>query len=329
MYRPGYNCLMRSLGAPFCAVASEAYALRLYNSGWGVPAGGIDNIEPGMESPTPGSVINLFIPNSVTFSAALLGPQAGPPLDVKWFVNGGQVASAPSSTAASYTFTPVNAGSYTVKLEVMDVSDIIHPAIRSSVKTSRQWTVNVTELGVPPLLSPANNATTDNRLPTFTWGPDAAATSYEFQLDTVNPPTATPISVNGLSYTPPSFLPFGVYYWRVRGVAGPQQSSWSAVRSLTIASANGAAPARNSYTAANVSLTWNTVSWATGYQVQVNNAALFTGTYNVLQELPVDQASLSVSPPQDGTYYWRVRAKKSDGTWGSWSAVESFSVDVP
>jgi hypothetical protein len=56
IYRQGYGCIMRYLGAPFCDVAAEQYPLRLYSGGWGVPGAGIDNIEPGSESPTPGSL---------------------------------------------------------------------------------------------------------------------------------------------------------------------------------------------------------------------------------------------------------------------------------
>jgi hypothetical protein len=40
--------------------------------------------------------------------------------------------------------------------------------------------------------------------------------------------------------------------------------------------------------------------------------------------------TLFVTPTlADGLYYWRVRAQKADSTWGAWSAVDSFVVDVP
>jgi IgA Peptidase M64 len=49
MYRQCFNGAMRSLGAPFCKVDSEAFVKRLYaptGAGWGVPSAGVSLIEP-------------------------------------------------------------------------------------------------------------------------------------------------------------------------------------------------------------------------------------------------------------------------------------------
>jgi hypothetical protein len=51
MYRPRLNCMMRSLGAPFCEVCSQEYVRVLYGGGWGSPAVGIDPIEPTVGGP--------------------------------------------------------------------------------------------------------------------------------------------------------------------------------------------------------------------------------------------------------------------------------------
>lgn len=68
--------------------------------------------------------------------------------------------------------------------------------------------------------------------------------------------------------------------------------------------------------------------WATGYEVQVSDNARFTGTPVFAQT--VEAAVLSVTAPLlDGTYYWRVCAKKADGKCGGWSAADSFVVDIP
>lgn len=142
MYRPGYNCMMRSLGVPFCAVASEAYPLRLYGGGWGVPDGGISNIELGTVSPSSYTPVEMTVGTTVTFSAGLLGP-TGSTLNYRWLVNGTQVAAGSSNISAAYAYTPASAGSYTITLEVIDQSPILHPSIRESVKSTRSWTVNV------------------------------------------------------------------------------------------------------------------------------------------------------------------------------------------
>jgi hypothetical protein len=142
MYRPGYNCLMRSLGVPFCAVAAEAYPMRLYNGGWGVPSEGISNIELGTVSPSSYSPVQMTLGTPVTFSAGLLGP-TGSTLNYRWSVDGAVVASGSSNVSASYTYNPVTTGNHTVMLEVIDQSPILHSSVRESVRSARTWQVEV------------------------------------------------------------------------------------------------------------------------------------------------------------------------------------------
>ncbi|MBZ0283743.1 MAG: PQQ-binding-like beta-propeller repeat protein [Anaerolineae bacterium] len=88
-----------------------------------------------------------------------------------------------------------------------------------------------------------------------------------------------------------------------------------------------AAPPLNYYTTATPTLTWGRVSWATGYEIQVSLSMAFTEPLNFTTA--ADELSVTTTPLQSGTYYWRVYAKKSDGTPGLWSAIESFVVDIP
>lgn len=73
-------------------------------------------------------------------------------------------------------------------------------------------------------------------------------------------------------------------------------------------------------------LTWNSVTWATGYQVQVDDNADFSSP---AFETTVDAATLDVttSPLGNGFYHWRARAQRPDGSWGGWSVVDTFTVD--
>jgi len=140
MYRSGDNCMMRSLGRPFCQVPSQAYVLRLYDGGWGVPASGIDTIEPGSESPPPGNVLTSF-PGSITFRVDLLQPVGGPPLGVAWYVDG---VPDPTAHSSSYTFVPSGPGNFQVRLEVTDETPLVHPAMAgTSLRSSRGWNVTV------------------------------------------------------------------------------------------------------------------------------------------------------------------------------------------
>ena len=89
------------------------------------------------------------------------------------------------------------------------------------------------------------------------------------------------------------------------------------------------APRRNYFTTPTPTLTWNRVSWATEYEVQVDSAPTFTTPLSFTAVVPSNTLEVTTTVLPDGTYYWRVRAKKPDGTWGGWSAVDSFAVDAP
>jgi hypothetical protein len=140
MYRSGDECLMRFLGRPFCQVPSQAYVLKLYDGGWGVPPFGIDTVEPGSENPPPGSV-TAPLPGSMTFAVALLQPVGGPPLQVRWYVNG---ALQPDAQSSSYTFVPAGRGTFEIRLEVFDPTPLVHPAMSgTSLESSRVWNATV------------------------------------------------------------------------------------------------------------------------------------------------------------------------------------------
>jgi hypothetical protein len=92
------------------------------------------------------------------------------------------------------------------------------------------------------------------------------------------------------------------------------------------ASAVNAAPIRNYLTTASPILTWTSVTWATGYQVQVSRSTAFSPTvYD--DSFAANALSATVSPPLgSGLYYWRVRAKKANGDWGTWGAIQTFTL---
>jgi len=138
MYRPRDQCLMRFLGASFGEICRQAYVLRLYEGGWGVPTQGIDPIEPGSEDPPIGIVSLVGMP-SVTLSVELLEPVGGPPLDVAWLVDGVPVPGADSD---SFTFMPPGEGSYEVDIQVEDVTPLVHSDMAgTALQSARTWTV--------------------------------------------------------------------------------------------------------------------------------------------------------------------------------------------
>jgi hypothetical protein len=70
-------------------------------------------------------------------------------------------------------------------------------------------------------------------------------------------------------------------------------------------------------------LTWNAISWATGYQVQVSRSQGFTGA--PILDIPANMLFYTPPPLSDGLYYWRVRGVGGNGTW---SATATFFVSA-
>ncbi len=142
-YRPKQTCLMSALGQPFCPVCAQAFVLKLYQGGFGVPASGIDPIEPGSENPAPGFV-SIPFPGSKTFSVGLLKPSGGN-LSTSWWVDG---VTVPGATGSSYTYSPAAQGTHRVEVKTKDTTTLVKAAVAGdALESSRAWTVGAGQGG--------------------------------------------------------------------------------------------------------------------------------------------------------------------------------------
>ena len=85
-------------------------------------------------------------------------------------------------------------------------------------------------------------------------------------------------------------------------------------------------PATQTFTRNNTpSFAWQSVTYATAYQLQIDNGSGFTSP-----EQDVTQAGTTFTPPAlaDDAYVWRVRGLNSVGMPGPWSAVWRLTVDT-
>jgi len=98
---------------------------------------------------------------------------------------------------------------------------------------------------------------------------------------------------------------------------------------VTPSSPPGAAPQRNRSDISIVALRWMPVANATGYEIHVARNSAFSPTIFADNSLPASQVSINTTPLPNGTYYWRVRARDLNGTWGAWSQVDTFVVAAP
>ncbi len=93
--------------------------------------------------------------------------------------------------------------------------------------------------------------------------------------------------------------------------------------------APGAAPVQNYYLSPFVILSWNQVTWADGYELEVDNDPYFGSPEYVNRSFNKDaRIALVFLPSQDMTYYWRIGARDINGVV-RWSAIQRFVINVP
>jgi len=152
MYRPGQDCLMRTLGKPFCQVPTQALVLRLYEGGWGTPWRGISLLEPGSLWPAT-DTFDLPYTHSQDFRAEILQPIGEPPVSVRWLVDGIVV---PDALTATFTYTPTLADlGKTIQIQVVvsDTTSLVHPAMAGgALEDSHTWTFRVARTSYLPVV---------------------------------------------------------------------------------------------------------------------------------------------------------------------------------
>ncbi|MBL8164272.1 MAG: hypothetical protein JNJ61_19955, partial [Anaerolineae bacterium] len=84
-------------------------------------------------------------------------------------------------------------------------------------------------------------------------------------------------------------------------------------------------PLRNYYATALPTISWTYLTWATAYEIQVDDSPTFA---TPVFSSTVTGTSTPVGPLPEGHYYVRVRGKQGNVV-GGWSAVDSFVIDLP
>jgi CSLREA domain-containing protein len=144
--------------------------------------------------------------------------------------------------------------------------------------------------------------------------------------------TSVSTDANGdalIDLTVPTAITAGQFVTATAGNALNGTSEFSACVPVITPSTPAVSPTMNYIRTTSVPLSWNTITWADGYALEVDNNANFSSPEYSNQALSVTARSATANlPSTDATYYWRVGAKKPDGTI-QWSATQSFIVDVP
>ncbi len=167
----------------------------------------------------------------------------------------------------------------------------------------------------------------------FIWNKTEGATSYHLQIanDMIfNDLIFSQDTISSNLHTFSQLNPGATYYWRVRAVSPEGAGDWSEVWTfktgnnipILLAPENGKPNVVNP-----IKFEWLVVGGATSYELNVS-------PYQNFSQLVVNQSNIT-SPVYDvkelefpKTYYWRVRAKTSEGN-SNWSQSWSFSTVDP
>ncbi|MGA2506820.1 MAG: fibronectin type III domain-containing protein [Chitinispirillaceae bacterium] len=185
-------------------------------------------------------------------------------------------------------------------------------------------------VAAPVLISPLDKSIGQPLSQTFSWNSVSNATFYTLQvsIDSLFSSFIFNASVGGTTSQVVSGLAFdATYYWRVNAGNYSGVGPWSSVwRFSTIVVG---APTLSSPTNGAVSivttpaLSWNTVTTATSYSVQVSTDSNFSTT--VINQSNITATSYQATGLSINTvYYWRVDASNGAGT-GPWSLRWSFT----
>ena len=230
-------------------------------------------------------------------------------------------------TGTSYTNTSYieNGNTYYYKVRALK-SDGTAGAWSSVVSVTYKQTLSA------PTVTGGNDA---QGRPTLKWNAVSGAAKYEvYRARSKDGDYIKYSTVTGTSYTNTSYIEDGnTYYYKVRalksdGTAG----AWSSIVSVTYRAASTGTLSAPTVTGGNdaqgrPTLKWNTVTGAAKYEVY--RARSKDGDY-IKYSTVTGTSYTNISYIENGnTYYYKVRALKSDGTAGAWSSIVSVTYRKP
>jgi len=175
-----------------------------------------------------------------------------------------------------------------------------------------------TLLSAPVITNPLNNAVGVAVSGNFAWTAVTGATFYSIQVSTdagfgsfvynAANVSATNFAYSGLANNT-------TYYVRVKANNSDGSGNWSLSQFKTVvATPTNISPINNAFSQPlNGTLQWSSVTGATAYEVEMSTNSAFTNI--ILSNMNVAGNSFSYSGLNNATqYYWRVRAKNSEGT---------------
>lgn len=164
---------------------------------------------------------------------------------------------------------------------------------------------------------------------TFVWDPITDATKYKIQLSTQEDFSSLLFSLNTTTNTHPhltSLISGKTYFWRIRAFVTDDWTSWETHRFYSMDPLNPPVldkPSNGSLVYPDFTLSWNPVTNAIQYRLQVAHDAAFT---ELAFNGKVIAAFKDFTELTTGKYFWRVKAIEEGGLKSRWSEVRKFIV---
>mgnify|MGYP000179323716 CR=1 FL=1 len=222
-------------------------------------------------------------------------------------------------TGTSYTNTSYieNGNTYYYKVRALDANGTAG-AWSSVVSVTYKQTLSA------PTVTGGNDA---QGRPTLTWNAVTGAAKYEvYRARSKDGDYIKYSTVTGTSYTNTSYIENGnTYYYKVRalksdGAAG----AWSSIVSVTYKQTLPAPTVTGGNDSqGRPTLKWNAVTGAAKYEVY--RARSKDGDYIKYSTVTGTSYTNTSYIESGNTYYYKVRALKSDGTAGAWSSIVSVT----
>jgi hypothetical protein len=192
------------------------------------------------------------------------------------------------------------------------------------------------KLSTPVLTSPAVSGTGIATDGTLSWQAVTGADNYALDVSVVNTFASTVYSKSDLTATSQAMSGlqnYQVYYWRVKATTTDGNTSdYSATRSFTTIQAPPALvlPADNAtnYPYSRITYTWNSVTSAIVYDLQVCKNSSFTSDLKNYYSLTDTSYMPTDYFDNNQQYYWRVRVKVGS-VYSDYSAVRTFTTGAP
>lgn len=210
------------------------------------------------------------------------------------------------------------------------------PTLEGFFTTWSKFSVRTAPRNKPTLESPSNRAFDRSVKPMLRWSGNPQATSFELEVydaGDLGAPIIRRTVTGAREYHitgAETLRNYQTVHWRVRAVNEIDVGPWSDMWWFTTRLGKPVLVSPSSGVAINTrvpTFRWSPVTGATGYSLQVRQAAT-NGT--IVYEAEVSGTSQAVpgtrALPVGGTVFWRVQAKGSGGQRGDWSDWGSFPI---